>query len=149
MTSIAASSTASVAPSSAGRLFSAAFIGGGIAAAANLVLYFATHAAGVEFTGRFDPNQPATGLMVPMVAVASILPALFAGLLALGLSKWTRSPALIFGVIAAVFALLSIGGPMGVAEASMGTKVVLSIMHLVAAAGIGGMLVRALGFARS
>ncbi len=97
---------------SAGGLFGAGFMGGGIAAVVNLVLLFGAGAAGVAFVGEFQPGQPAA--------------------------------ALIFGIIAVVFTLLSLGGPPNVKGLSTGGLVVMELMHVVAAAGIGGMIWRKL-----
>ena len=127
----------------AGRLFGQAFLGGAIAAVVNVIIFFGAKAAGESLSGEFQPGQPGT-LMLPAVIISSVLPALFAAIVALLVRK-AKAGATIFAVIATVFLLLSMGGPFsGVAGATMTTKLVMALMHVVAGAGIGGMLFRAL-----
>jgi hypothetical protein len=130
---------------SAGGLFGAGFMGGGIAAVVNLVLLFGAGAAGVAFVGEFQPGQPAAALGAVPVLLSSIVPAIPGGILALILTRVaSQKAALIFGIIAVVFTLLSLGGPPNVKGLSTGGLVVMELMHVVAAAGIGGMIWRKL-----
>lgn len=126
---------------SAGALFKAALVGGAIAAVANMVLYGVSRAAGVDFIATYDPSAGPAPLLPFLPAVSSFVPSIVAALLMLGLGKATKRPATPFIVIAAVFTVLSLGGPMRL-DATMGTKVVLSLMHFVAAAAISVPLVR-------
>jgi hypothetical protein len=127
----------------AGKLFGQAVLGGAIAAVANLALYFGAQAAGVSLQGEFQPGQLGA-LPVPAVVMASLVPALFAAVVALLARRFTQNGARTFAIISVVFTLVSLGGPLGVVGASVATKVVMDLMHVVAAAGIGGMLYRAL-----
>jgi hypothetical protein len=130
-------------PNSASNFLGTALKGGAIAAVVNLGLYFAVSAAGVEFLGQFDPAGPQDmALPVPMVAVASIVPALFAGLLALTLRKFTPKAGVIFLAISVGFTLFSFMGPVGIVGASLGTKLALNAMHVVAAFAIALPLLR-------
>jgi hypothetical protein len=130
---------------SAGGLFGAGFMGGGIAAVVNLVLLFGAGAAGVAFVGEFQPGQPAAALGAVPVLVSSIVPAIPGGIVALILTRFaSQKAALIFGIIAVVFTLLTLGGPPNVKGLSTGGLVVMELMHVVAAAGIGGMIWRKL-----
>ena len=126
-----------------GKLLGQALMGGAAAAVVNLILFFAARAAGVAMTGEFQPGT-VSELMIPAVAVASIVPGFIGAGIALAFAKFTKAPARNFGILAAVFTLLSLGGPVGVPQVSTGTVVVMELMHVIAAVGIGGMLVRAL-----
>lgn len=127
---------------SAGTILKAALIGGAIAAAANLALYVIGRAIGVPFVAKFDPNAPAGTLALPFVAMASLVPALAAGVFFIVLQKLVRPAPKVFLAVAVVFTLLSFGGPIGLAEASAGTKAVLALMHVVAGIAIGGSILR-------
>lgn len=130
---------------SATGLFGAGFLGGAISAVVNLVLLFGAGAAGVAFTGEFQPGQPVAALGAIPVAISSIVPAIPGAILALILAKLaSKKSALIFGIIAVVFTLVSLGGPANVKGLSTGGLVVMELMHVVAAAGIGGMIWRKL-----
>ena len=103
----------------------------------NVVTFFAAKAAGVAFVAQLQgPAAPVTELEVAQVAIASVVPALGATLLALALNRFTRRPAMIFTVIAAVFGLLSLGGPLNLGGASTGMKITLDVMHVISAAAI-------------
>lgn len=49
-----------------------------------------------------------------------------------------------FGIVSIVFCVLSFGGPFGVKGLGTGGLVVMELMHVVAAAGIGGFIWRKL-----
>ena len=120
-------------------------VSGGMAAAlVNLGLLFLARGADVAMEGAFSPGQPPGVLPQPPVALASIVSAIPAALLAWLLGRFTGDPARNFALIAVIFTLLSFAGPAGVAGASTGTKVVLGLMHIVAATGIAGSIHRAL-----
>jgi hypothetical protein len=117
--------------------------GGAIAAVLNVAFYLATSAAGVEYTGQIQPGGPMDAAVpAPMFAISSLIPALFAGLLAWAMRKKTEKAGVIFLGISIVFAFLSLGGPIGLAGASLGTKVALSVTHFIAAVPITLALVR-------
>lgn len=128
-----------------GALFGAGFQGGAIAAVVNVVLLFGAGALGVSFEGQFQPDQPVASLGLVPVILSSIVPALPGALLALVLLKVAPArAALVFAIIAAVFTVVSFGGPANVKGLSMGGIVVMELMHVVAAAGIGGFIWRRL-----
>ena len=130
---------------SAGGLFGAGFLGGAISAVVNLALLFGAGAAGVVIAGEFQPGQPEAALGAIPVLLSLIIPAIPGALLALILTKVaSKKAALIFAIIAVVFTLLSLGGPVNVKGLSTGGLVVMELMHVVAAAGIGGMIWRKL-----
>lgn len=124
-------------------VFPAAVIGGALAAAVNVALLFGAKAAGVTMTGVFDRRNPLP-VELPLVAVigASLVPSIVAAGVFAGLAKFTKSPRGAFGMLAAIGFVLSLGGPFSVAESSAATKVVMGLMHLVAAGSIAGMILR-------
>lgn len=128
--------------SSAGKLFGQALLGGAAAAVGNLVLFFGAK-AGVAMTGEFQPGTVGE-LMLPAVVLSSIVPGLFAAVVALLFQKFTRAPARNFAILATVFCVVSLLGPLNVKQVSTGTIVVMELMHVIAGLGIGGMLFRAL-----
>jgi len=126
-----------------GKLLGQALLGGAAAAVVNLILFFGARAAGVPMTGEFQPGTVGE-LMIPAIAMASIVPAFVAAGIALAFAKFTKAAARNFGILAGAFALFSLGGPAGVPQLGTSSLVVMELMHVVAALGIGGMLVRTL-----
>jgi hypothetical protein len=124
-----------------GVLLKAGLLGGATAAVANLVLYAVARALfAVSF---IIPDMAAPGqtmsLPIPMIAIASVGPALLAALLLWLLGRFFVRPLRIFQGISAVLLLLSLAPPMTL-EADLATRIVLTLMHVVAAAAIVGAL---------
>ena len=111
------------------------------AACLNLLVYFAARAAGVTFTGRFDPAEPATVVALQDVLGASIVWVVPAGAGLLLLNRFMEKPSRVFVMVAGTFGLLSVAGPFTFPEATVGTKLALSAMHLVLTATIIGVIV--------
>lgn len=138
MAAMSLSGTEQVASS---RLWRAALIAAIGTAVANLLVFVVAKnvfglGLAIPLGGAGSPIEP---LPAFMVVIATAVPALAAaGLLAL-LARFTRRPILIFQIIAAVFVLLSLGGPLSL-PVDTATKLVLSLMHLAAAAVITGVL---------
>jgi len=138
MAAMSLSGTEQVATS---RLWRAALVAAISAVVANLIVFVVARnvfglGLAIPLGGAGSPIEP---LPAFMVAIATAVPALAAaGLLAL-LARFTRRPILIFQIIATAFALLSLGGPLSL-PVDTTTKLVLSLMHLVAAAVITGVL---------
>ena len=119
------------------RIRVAALAGGTGAAVLNVALYLVTHAAGVEFVGRFQgPDAPAAPLPGFMVALSSIVPSIFAAALLTLLNRLMARPTPVFFGVAGVFLGVSMWGPIAVGDATTGTKVVLAFMHVVAGVAI-------------
>jgi len=76
---------------------------------------------------------------VSFIAQATIPPAIGATILLAILGRFTRRPFLIFQIIAAVFLLLSFGGPLSLPVSGV-VKMVLGLIHIVAAGTIVGVL---------
>ena len=102
------------------------------ATAAAVAIWAVAIATGADLTVSFGPGQPIQKITVVNVVVAALVGSLAGwGLLAL-LRRFTANARAIWTVIATVFALFSLGGPLS-AIASTGTKVALVAMHLVVA----------------
>lgn len=127
----------------AGTLFGQALLGGAAAAVVNLVVFYGGRAAGVPFTGEFQPGT-LSELPVPPIVISSLLPGVIGAAVALAFQKFTTQAARNFALLAAGFTVLSFAGPMNVPQISTGSAVLMNVMHAVAAVGIGGMLYRAL-----
>ena len=102
------------------------------ATAAAVAIWIVATMAGAELTVSFGAGQPIQKVTVINVVVAALVGSLAGwGLLAL-LRRFTANARAIWTVIAIVFALFSLGGPLS-AIASTGTKVALVAMHLAVA----------------
>jgi hypothetical protein len=89
----------------------------------------------VEMAGQDEPQHVGAGAVVFAALIAGLLGW---GLLAL-LERFTGKAATVWTVIAAVFLLLSLTGPMS--GTTSGTKAALVCMHLA----VGGVLIALLG----
>jgi hypothetical protein len=129
-------------PPALSRLLWVAPLAGLIAGLANTLLYLLARAAGVAFLMPLGgPGSVLEPLPVFMPFVASFLPALGAAAVYAGLSRFVRQPARAFVIVALVFLLLSLGGPLSL-PVTTAVKLALSAMHLVAGVTITGLLVR-------
>ncbi len=113
---------------------------GAAAAALNVLLFFGAEAAGVNMVGQCDPSTPASPLSVAMVAIESLVPAVVGTGILAGMNAFMARPGRVFAGIAVVVGLLSMGGPATLAGADGGTKVVLALMHVLAAGANSGAL---------
>ena len=101
------------------------------ATAAAVAIWIVATLAGADLTVSVG-GQPTQKVTVINVIVAALVGSLAGwGLLAL-LRRFTNNARMIWTVIAIVFALFSLGGPLS-ATASTGTKVALVAMHLAVA----------------
>ena len=102
------------------------------ATAAAVAIWVVATAAGADLTVSFGAGQPIQKITVINVVVAALVGSLAGwGLLAL-LRRFTTNARAIWTVIAILFALLSLGGPLSTIS-STGTKVALVAMHLAVA----------------
>src|SRR6266446_4481930 len=91
------------------------------ATAAAVAIWIVATAAGADLTVSFGPGQPIQKVTVVNVVVAALVGSLAGwGLLAL-LRRFTTNARAIWTVIATIFALLSLGGPLSKIS-SPGTK---------------------------
>ena len=102
------------------------------ATAAAVAIWVVATLAGAELTVSFGAGQPIQKVTVINVVVAALVGSLAGwGLLAL-LRRFTTNARAIWTVIAIIFGVLSLAGPMSTI-ASVGTKVSLVAMHLAVA----------------
>jgi hypothetical protein len=102
------------------------------ATAAAVAIWVVATLAGADLTVSFGASQPIQKVTVVNVVVAALVGSLAGwGLLAL-LRRFAANARAIWTIIAIIFALFSLGGPLS-AIASTGTKVALVAMHLVVA----------------
>jgi hypothetical protein len=102
------------------------------ATATAVAIWVVATLAGAELTVSFGAGQPIQKVTVINVVVAALVGSLAGwGLLAL-LRRFTANARAIWTVIAIVFALFSLGGPLSTIS-STGTKVALVAMHLAVA----------------
>jgi hypothetical protein len=102
------------------------------ATAAAVAIWVVATLAGAELTVSFGTGQPIQKVTVVNVVVAALVGSLAGwGLLAL-LRRFTTNARAIWTVVAIVFLLFSLGGPLSTIS-STGTKVALVAMHLAVA----------------
>jgi hypothetical protein len=123
-----------------GRVAQGALVAAATAACLNLVVYLVARSAGVPFTGRFNPSAPETVVAWTDVLGASIVWVLPAAAGLLVLNYFMERPSKVFVRVATAFGLLSIAGPFTFPEASIGTKLALTVMHVILTAAIVGAI---------
>src|SRR5467141_1130135 len=102
------------------------------ATAAAVAIWVVATLAGADLTVSFGPGQPIQKITLVNVVVAALVGSLAGwGLLAL-LRRFTTKARAIWTVIAIIFALFSVGGPLSTIS-SAGTKAWLVAMHLAVA----------------
>lgn len=118
------------------RLPVAALVAAAVSAAGNFVLYLiATAALGAIEVQMGGPQAPVTPLSGVLVIIMSALPALLAAGLLWLLNRFVARPFAVFQAIAVVGALISLAGPLTL-QVGLASKVVLSLMHIIAAVAI-------------
>ena len=125
------------------NLWTLALTGGVIGAIINALIFLIAPSIIGQAIQVVNPN---TNLLEPLplfaVIAASVVPAFAAAGLLLALQRFTKNPMSIFLGIGIVFALFSLIGPFTM-PMTMGVKLTLNLMHLVAAASILAALSRA------
>ena len=102
------------------------------ATAAAVAIWVVATAAGADLTVSFGPGQAIQKITLINVVVAALVGSLAGwGLLAL-LRRFTTNARAIWTIIAIIFALLSLGGPLSTISPA-GTKAWLVAMHLAVA----------------
>jgi hypothetical protein len=122
----------------------AGLISGVLAAVAATVVAVVAEAAGVPMMAA--PASASAGEHIPLAAYAiSTLPSAAIGvLLALAFARWAPRPAATFVVVTVVLTILSFALPATTSFATTGTRLVLALTHIVAAAIIIPALARTL-----
>lgn len=129
-------STATVSARSAqngfGRLLLVGLVAGLVAAVVDVIIFFIGSSLGVPFIISMGPGQEQTLNALPFIAT-SVIPALLAAVFYGLLGRLTKRATTIFVVVAVVFALLSLSGPL-LMPVAQSTRLVLALLHLVTAA---------------
>ena len=113
----------------------AAFLG------VTMVFYIARYLFGLALILPLAPQYQTLGpLAIDNLAQATFPPAIGAAILLAILNRFTSRPMRVFQWIAAIFLLVSFGGPLFLPPLETSTRIVLSIMHVVAAGAIVGVL---------
>mgnify|MGYP000088380244 CR=1 FL=1 len=119
------------------KLLQAGLIGGAIGAIGSFVVYFIGKAMGIPFEIMPPGATELDALPVVMIAVANVVPGLIAGGVLALLARFVAQPVRIFQIISLIFLIVSFASPFTQpAEVTMGTKLALNLMHIVAAGGI-------------
>ncbi|MEO7908045.1 MAG: DUF6069 family protein [Roseiflexaceae bacterium] len=139
---VAANSTASPTERiDLGRLWWASLLAGLSAMVANVLVYFIASAAGAIPSSVLIPgmNQPITAMLV---GLSSFVPAILAAIFLALLNRFSRRPVRLFRIIAAVLLVISFASPATFPGAPLAMILALSLMHIVAAAIIVGVLTK-------
>ncbi len=121
-----------------GRLVPAGLLAALVAAAANAAVYLVAAAAGAMPQDVVVNGQgPMT---LPMVATTSVFGAVAGTAVYALVGRFARRPVRVFRVVAAVALVLSFVGPFTIPGAPAAMTATLLLMHVIAAAGIVGLL---------
>jgi hypothetical protein len=123
------------------RLWWVALAAGATAFVGNLIVYFiAQNLLGLSLMmPQFPDNTTLVPLAIGNILGASIVPAIGAAVLLAVLGRFVNRPFRIFQIVAAVFLLLSFGGPLSLAIGGT-EKVFMAAMHVVTAVSITAIL---------
>ncbi len=104
--------------------------------------YGVTKALGEQYLIPLDGGSSNLSPMpVLMPVITTLIPGLLASIFFGLLIRFSRKPATIFLSVSLAALLLSFGGPYYLPEVSLQTKILLAVMHILAAAVItGGIL---------
>ena len=135
--------TSSPRPTRSRGLFATVAIATLVALVAALIVYVVARLTGSDLVVA-PPGQPAAAVNAVSVVLITVVSGLGALLLALVLARVVPKGArLVFLVLALIVFAVSMGGPLGAAQQTS-TAVWLSIMHVVVAAAIIPLTLRAL-----
>jgi len=108
-----------------------AFYAGVIAGIINSIIFLiAKSNGGVSDTTLLPGGKP---LSLASVIVSSLGTAILAAFVLFVLAKFTGNPVRVFTIVAVVLLLLSLAGSFGIPRIPVQTRLVLALMHLVAA----------------
>ncbi len=122
------------------QTFISGALGGLVGAVANAIVFFiATALFSINLQITQPPEMTTLGLLpLPAVILASFVPDIFAALLYLLLQRFTAQAGRIFLGIAVVVLVFSFFPLVGMPLMTDSVKVVLAVMHIVAAGAIMG-----------
>jgi len=118
-----------------------ALVAGIAAALVNLLVYFVVTSVFGYSLEIATPGGPAMPLTPLPIIITSFIPAIGAAVLLALLNRFVSRPFPIFLVVAVIFFLLSLGGPLSLPIAAT-NKAILILMHTLAALVIVGSLRR-------
>jgi hypothetical protein len=118
---------------SLGRLLRAGAIAAAGAIVANVIFFLILSALGVTIT---LPAEMGGQLTVAPVIISTLVGAIGATAVLAALIRFTSNPARLFLIISAVFLVLSFGGPISNPGIDGTGKILLNVMHIIAAAVI-------------
>jgi len=123
------------------QTFISGALGGLVGAVANAIVFFiATALFSINLQITQPPEMTTLGpLPLPAVILASFVPGIFAALLYLLLQRFTAQAGRIFLGIAVVVLVFSFFPLVGMPLMTDSVKVVLAVMHIVAAGAIMGV----------
>jgi hypothetical protein len=123
------------------------------AAAAGSGVLFAYGAAALAIHGPMAAGDPGAAKAVPIVAssfpVGVLFSAFLGTVLAVVLARWAADPARTFGRAAVALTAVSLAAPLAASHTTEATRLILAGGHLVAAAVVIPLIVRALRRPRS
>ncbi|MDZ7879700.1 MAG: DUF6069 family protein [Saprospiraceae bacterium] len=110
-------------------------LGAGVVSAfINTIIFTAARLPAAELVVERGTQTEQIGFS--QIIVASILPALIAGVVFAIIAKYLPKPFLYFNIIAALVFILAFFSPLNLANASNKTVIVLEIMHIVVGSAI-------------
>jgi len=116
----------------------------GAAVAANTALYLAASAAGTDFLLTDPGKTEAHHLIVPEIAVFTLLFGLLGWGTMAALERFTRHARAAWSMLAAALLVLSFV-PIGLEQASAATRAALTVIHIVVAVALLPLLRRPAG----
>lgn len=111
------------------------FLAGLVATLINVALFYIGSSTGAIPANLIIPSagQPLT---IGPVVFSTLIPALMAGLLLIGLDRLTSRPVRLFNIIAAAVLILSFATPFTLPGAPVSMILILELMHIVVAGTI-------------
>lgn len=119
-------------------------VASGLSAAVNALLFLGAYAAGVFSSVWLDPAAGAQMSVEPVILVSVIAPLAAVGVFGL-MARAMAQPLRPFLVLAGVLLLASFAAPLAIPGTGLAQALVLNAMHVVVAATVVGLLVRARG----
>jgi hypothetical protein len=122
------------------RLLPSAVLAALIGAVLNSVVFFtATSALNLQLLAPNPQTNEIAPITIIMVIMASVIPAFVGTGLLWALGRFTSRPFTIFIVASVLFTLVSFGGPFSL-PIEIGGKLTLSLMHIIEATSVVGVL---------
>ena len=122
------------------RLWWVGLLAAASATITNLVIFaISSNLFGVNFMVNSPGSTELAPLPLGMVIAATVIPALVGTILLALIGRFVLRPILVFRILSGLVLLLSFGSPLSL-PVDVTVKVILSLMHVVAAGTIVGLL---------